>query len=114
MKAIYKGPIRRYTVSKIKVTENGVECVKTETPIIKKDALFYKGICGKVISFDHSTTLPTYEEAESYAHRQVNYNHEILGLASCLYVNENEVKYYKEVSNKEFKEMKKKMKIKRK
>jgi hypothetical protein len=112
MTVIYKGIIRRYTVNQIEITENGVKCVKTETPIIRKDALFYRGICGKKISFDYDTPLPTYEEAESYAQQQVNHNQEYLGLANCLFVNDNEVRYYKEVSHKEFKEMKKKIKRK--
>ena len=63
MKKIFKGNIRRFDIKKIDFNGNKIKILEYETPIVKKDSLFYVNMVGNIISFDYDTKLANVEEA---------------------------------------------------
>ena len=109
MKTIYKGPIRKLQIYSIKPIINTPTFQST---IIKKDSLFYKTKLGKYINFEYNTVLPNVIEAESNLLEISRINKMNTTAACCIYVNNSEIQEYKQISNQEFKTLKKEYKRK--
>ena len=110
-KNIYKGPVRKIVVSKLEINDGMLQLAEYETPVVKKDALFYRGLFNEFISFDCNTILPDKEEAIDHVKELI----ELLQarkapFPSCDFVNESEIKFSHQVSKQEFKTLKKEYK----
>lgn len=105
---IYKGPIRKLMVTEAIRKTDGTFSLKIPEPeqaeIIKNDAEFYINWFGSQISLDYNTKLPDYNEARTYVENIAKTNPE---LASCIYVNDQEIHYSHIIENDELKVLKK-------
>ena len=108
MKSIYKGPMRKLVVSKLEVTDGAVRLLEYDTPIIKRDLTFYKGLFNSLISFEYGTRLPDQEEAIDFVKNAVAGRESTEGpYPVCPFVNDEEVKYSHDICDHNFKVLKK-------
>lgn len=108
MKTIYKGQLNSLTVKNLKIRGDVVDSFDFEKAVISEDILFYTGAFGTLISFDYNTRLPDENEARGYILYGLEQMHEPEhAMKQCTYVDIDTVKPYKQVSNREFRLMKK-------
>ena len=106
MKTLYKGPINTCYAKKLEVSRNFNTTHEVAYKVAKSDALFYRGIAGKMISFEYDTNLPTMEEATAYVMTHMeNYPNN-----DCIFAEDGDIKPFKDISNEEFSKMKKEYK----
>ena len=109
MKKIFTGSINTLHLKSLSFSEP-ITKLTEESTILKKDALFYQNIFGKMINFEYDTCLPTKEEAEDYfanINTEAKEHNATFRECSIMYYNEDELKYLKSISSKEFKQLKK-------
>ena len=112
MKKIFTGPINTLHLKSLSITETNIKLIE-ESFVLKEDALFYQNIFGRMINFEHDTCLPTKEEAEDYfanVNMEGKEHNAVFRDCSIMYYNEDDLKPLKEVTNKEFKQLKKSFK----
>ena len=114
MKKLYKGNIRSLSITKLEFDGANIKDIKFNKAIIKKDALFYKNFFNVMISFDIDTKLPDFDEAYDCVFQVVSKHPELMNEVACQYTDFDEFKYFANVSGKEFRELKKSYKEKRK
>ena len=108
MKQIYKAPLRKLTVKNLEINDGVIKKIDYDSPIIRKDLLFYKNRMGAFISFEHETRLPDIEEAKDYVQNALGQSTGSNNkYPSCPYVNEEEFEYSHEISKESFKAVKK-------
>lgn len=107
MPILLRNDIKSVYVKGLELNGSKIEKICLESKVIKKDALFYKGLLGNMISFDYNTTLPSLDEAESYVEQQVGVKPQFADVISCLYVDEDNMKLEGRVAKKRFKQLKK-------
>ena len=113
-KNIYTGPLRSLCVSKLEINDGTIELLEYNTPVVK-EILFYRGHMNSFISFDFETIMPDKLEAMDFVKRMALENNMTEGpYPGCAFVNPNEITYSHEVDRKEFKQLKKQYKLKRK
>ena len=112
MKKIYKGNLRTVKVTKLEIEDGVVKRFEYVRPIIKEDILFYQGIAGKQISLEYRTVLPEEGEAVEIVKQDLRARTvpEMQPYPTCIFYNENEIEPYKEITNKEFRKIKKEYK----
>lgn len=115
MRNIYKGPMRGLVVSKLELNNGVIKTLEYETPVIKKDLLFYRGRLNSFISFDYETIMPDQLEALDFI-KNIAIQHNITEgpYPFCNYVNPGEIKFSHQVTKEEFKAIKKQYRQKRK
>ncbi len=99
MKTIYHGNINRLFIQNLYITENGNR-FSFASVTVEKNAIFYRGIFGRPINFEHKTYLPDLAEATDFLFTRQKEG------ADCIYVNYDQLTS-SQVSNKEFKQLKK-------
>lgn len=99
MKTIYHGDVNRLFIKNLDITENG-KCFSFASVTVEKNALFYRGIFGRPINFEHKTYLPDLAEATDFLFAREKEG------ADCIYVNYEQL-LSSQISNKEFKQLKK-------
>ena len=112
---IFIGPINILHLKALSFTESNIKLVE-ESFILKKDALFYQNVFGKIINIEHNICLPTKEEAEDYfvnVNREGKEHQAVFRDCSIMFYNEDDLKPLKIITNKEFKELKKALKVKK-
>lgn len=115
MKNIFKGPVRKVVVSKLELKNGLHKLADYDTPIIKEDLLFYRGIGDSYISFDYGTIIPDQHEAIDFIEDTItSQNVTEEPFPSCFFVNNSEIELSHQLSNKEFKTLKKEFKQRRK
>ncbi len=102
---IYKGDIKRFVVKRVEFGK-GAPVIKTESIVIKKDAKFYLGHTGRMISFDYNTYLPSQNEAACFLNEAINTNPDVQ-CTSCEYVDYTKLSHFDNVSRTQYKQMKK-------
>lgn len=110
MPILLRNDIKSVYVKGLELNGSKIEKICLESKVIKKDALFYKGLLGNMISFDYNTTLPSLDEAESYVEQQVSVKPQFSDAISCLYVDEDNMRLERKVTKKRFKQLKKEYK----
>ena len=112
MKNIYKGDIKTISISKLEINNGKISTLEYETPVIKKDGLFYIGALGAMISFDYETRLPDEVEAKAYVVESIEQRKEPekKPYPGCFFINSSTLEYYSSLSNHQFKLMKKQYK----
>jgi hypothetical protein len=112
MKYIYQGPLRKLNIKNFEIKDGNVKILEYEKPIIRKDMLFYKGFANAFISFEYATRL--LDEAEAldilYTELSARNNPNEGPYPSCIFSNPNEITYKEQVTNQEFKQLKKTLK----
>lgn len=108
---IYRGEIRNMFIKDMEFFE-GTTVVKTDSVVVKQDALFYRGIMDRKISFDYDTYLSTEEEARDLIQDSAKRNPTNC-IDTCLYVDYSTL-VPEEVKRSEFKKIKKAYKACRK
>lgn len=111
MPILLRNDIKSAYVKNLEINGDKVEKIVLDSNVIKKGALFYKGLLGNMISFDHNTTLPSFDEATSYIEQQVSAKQENAETISCIYVDVDNMKFDKKVSMKVFKQLRKEYKL---
>lgn len=109
MKTLFKGPIH-----KLRIHTVNPELLTTafESTVVVKDSLYYKSRTGKFINFEHDTVLPSIYEAEANL-LEIARIHKMQAIDNhCIYAIDSEIEPYKQVSNQEFKVLKKTLKQK--
>ncbi len=112
MKEIFKGNIRRFDIKKIDFNGSKIKILEYETPIVKKDALFYVNMVGNIISFDYDTKLANIEEARDISTSMIKSPDQDLAKVGCIFFNENELEYSESLNRHDFKVLKKEFKKK--
>ena len=108
MKQIYKAPMRQIRIKYLEINDGAIKNINYETPIIRKDLLFYKSWAGAYISFEHETRLPDFYEARDYVEDiLVKRDENLTDYPTCPYVSEEEYEYSHEISKETFKALKK-------
>jgi len=106
MPNIYKGNINELCLI-YGFKHNGQTHTVTWDFSLKKDALFYRGILGKIISFDYGTQIPYHDEALDYLDYIYENQPETYPFTPCQYFDYDSLEFHKKVSRKEFKQLKK-------
>ena len=113
MKKLYTGEVKKMTVKKLDIFPGTDNKLAFNSVVVKKDALFYINRLGVPISVDHDTKLLTQGEAEYYLREFAKKFPRSAESASCIYA-EPPFTLAKEVTNEEFKQLKKEKKEERK
>ena len=108
MKNIYKGPLRKLVVSHLEIQDGVIQRMEYETPIVRKDLTFYRGLMNTYISFDFGTRLPDKTEAldfvvDTSTRRKITE----APFPECLFVDEREIEYSHPICDDNFKVLKK-------
>ncbi len=85
MKNIYIGNIDRIYISEISINK-GSPKAKIERETVISEAIFYKNLFGKIISFDYNCNLPTEEEATDYVNDSIQRGIDNWKNITCVYV----------------------------
>ena len=109
---IFKGNIRRFDIKKIDFNGSKIKILEYETPIVKKDALFYVNMVGNIISFDYDTKLANVEEARDVSISMIKSLDQDLAKVGCIFFNENELVHSESLNRHDFKVLKKEFKKK--
>lgn len=107
MKTIYKAPMKRLVVSKLDVKDGAIKLLEFDTPVIKKDLLFYRNRLNAYISFDYGTRLPNQMEAMDYVKDWIQ-THERFDspYPTCPFVDEEDFEVHNTVDNHNFRALK--------
>lgn len=112
MRKFFKGNIRRFDIKKIDFNGSKIKILEYETPIVKKDALFYVNMVGNIISFDYDTKLANIEEARDVSISMIKSLDQDLAKVGCIFFNENELVHSESLNRHDFKVLKKEFKKK--
>ena len=104
MKQLYKGPIH---ILEIHTINPIIKSTAFESYVIQKDSLFYRNRMGKYINFEHDTVLPDKYEAEANLLEIARLQKMTPIESHCIYADDSEIKPFKEITNQEFKVLKK-------
>lgn len=108
MKKIYTGTMRNLIIKDLEINEGKAKVLKYEKPVVRKGLHFYKGMMGNFISFEYGTRLPDEIEAKEYLEdvmtRRTSKEPPYL---DCSFVNEGEIEFSHEVSDSNFRAIKK-------
>lgn len=113
MRQLYKGTINNLYIKDLKIENGNIKNIILASTTLNKEACFYKGPFGTIISFEYETKLPNYGEAEDYIKHQITLNSNKKDLATCLYLDEDSIRPEKCVKRKVFKQLKKELRKKR-
>lgn len=108
MKKIYKGNIRKLVVKELEINGDKVKILKYDKPVIKKDLMFYTGIVGSYISFEHGTRLADEFEALDYVKDAIEKReNKEAPYPEMIFANNDDIKFSHEICNSNFRAVKK-------
>ena len=107
MKRLFTGNIRSFSITNLQLDGENVKKLEYVTPIVQKDALFYKNMFDVMISLDHDNT---YDVILQIAKKHPD----MINKLDCLYTDDDEFKFYGKIPNREFKTLKKAFRNKQK
>ena len=106
MKNIYKAPLRSLVITQLDIQDGAVKLVEFDTPIVRKDVPFYRGVMNNYISFEHGTELLDEGEALTIVQNEVLQRPK-KPYPTCMFVVMNEMKYSHSVDSRNFRALKK-------
>lgn len=111
-KIIYHGNVKKLVVTALDVKSDGI-LLKKESYVVNKDAIFYKNMVGKIISFDYGTALPTYDEAIDCLQFTLENSRTSSNVVSCLYADYDNLRS-ETIDYNEFKSLSKRKRLRKK
>ena len=114
MKRLFTGNIRSFSITNLQLDGENVKKLEYATPIVQKDALFYKNMFDVMISLDHDNKLPDFAEAYDVILHIAKKHPDMIKKLECLYTDNDEFKFYGKIPNREFKTLKKAFRNKQK
>ena len=102
---IYNGKIKNLYVKSVEVNGDKIN-VLTDSVVLRENAPFYVNRFGRLVSFEHATFLPTFDEAESFVKGVIMNTPKAFDRATCLYACYGDMKE-EEISKDQFKVLKK-------
>ena len=108
MKKIYKAPMRTIYITNLEINAGNIKVLEFDTPIVRKDLMFYINRFGNFISFEHGTRLPDFHEAYDFVTAAALRREDSTPpYPSCSFIKDGEYEFSHEIDDRNFRALKK-------